>query len=80
MHQPQLDFPRPPGELRPDVYVKGKEYEQNNRPDFARERQVVESHGGRFVSNCSPVHAAACGQRLARITTVPVHGWFGGRR
>ena len=42
-------------ELRPDVYVKGKEYEQNNRPDFARERQVVESYGGRVVFSSGDV-------------------------
>lgn len=42
-------------DLRPDVYVKGKEYEQNNRPDFARERQVVESYGGRVVFSSGDV-------------------------
>jgi rfaE bifunctional protein nucleotidyltransferase chain/domain len=35
--------------VRPDVYVKGKEYESNNDPRFAAERQAVERAGGRVV-------------------------------
>jgi rfaE bifunctional protein kinase chain/domain/rfaE bifunctional protein nucleotidyltransferase chain/domain len=35
--------------LRPDVYVKGKEYERNFDPRFLAERQAVERHGGRVV-------------------------------
>ncbi|QOI99681.1 MAG: adenylyltransferase/cytidyltransferase family protein [Phycisphaeraceae bacterium] len=35
--------------LRPDVYVKGKEYEQNRDPRFLAERACVESYGGRVV-------------------------------
>ncbi len=42
-------------ELRPDVDVKGNKYEQNNRPDFARERQVVESYGDRAVFSSGDV-------------------------
>jgi rfaE bifunctional protein kinase chain/domain/rfaE bifunctional protein nucleotidyltransferase chain/domain len=34
---------------RPDVYVKGKEYERNDDPRFLLERQIVERHGGRVV-------------------------------
>ncbi|MFM7133257.1 MAG: adenylyltransferase/cytidyltransferase family protein, partial [Planctomycetota bacterium] len=34
---------------RPDVFVKGKEYERNGDPRFAREREAVERHGGRVV-------------------------------
>ncbi|MFO0827553.1 MAG: PfkB family carbohydrate kinase [Phycisphaerales bacterium] len=34
---------------RPDVYVKGKEYERNGDPRFLLERQIVERHGGRVV-------------------------------
>lgn len=34
---------------RPDVYVKGKEYETNHDPRFVAERRVVERHGGKVV-------------------------------
>lgn len=40
---------------RPDVYVKGREYETNTDPRFAREREVVESHGGRVVFSSGDV-------------------------
>lgn len=43
------------GEVRPDVYVKGKEYENNNDPRFAAERTAVESHGGRVVFSSGDV-------------------------
>jgi rfaE bifunctional protein kinase chain/domain/rfaE bifunctional protein nucleotidyltransferase chain/domain len=35
--------------VRPDVYVKGQEYETNQHPGFAAERDAVERHGGRVV-------------------------------
>ena len=35
--------------VRPDVYVKGREYETNEDPRFAAERRAVERHGGRVV-------------------------------
>lgn len=35
--------------IRPDVYVKGREYENNRDPRFQAEREVVESYGGRVV-------------------------------
>ena len=35
--------------LRPDIYVKGQEYETKGDPRFAKEVEVVESHGGRIV-------------------------------
>ncbi len=36
-------------QVQPDVYVKGAEYESNQDPRFARERDTVEQHGGRVV-------------------------------
>jgi len=36
-------------EIRPDVYVKGREYEHNRDPRFRLEREIVERHGGRVV-------------------------------
>ena len=35
--------------LRPDVYVKGREYEGNRDPRFQAEKEVVEQYGGRVV-------------------------------
>lgn len=37
------------GITRPDIYVKGREYETNNDPRFQAERQTVERHGGAVV-------------------------------
>ncbi len=35
--------------VRPDAYVKGREYESNDDPRFAAERAAVEASGGRVV-------------------------------
>jgi rfaE bifunctional protein kinase chain/domain/rfaE bifunctional protein nucleotidyltransferase chain/domain len=35
--------------LRPDVYVKGKEYEKHHDPRFAAERETVVKYGGRVT-------------------------------
>lgn len=35
--------------LRPDVYVKGREYERNSDPRFLAERDTVLRHGGRVI-------------------------------
>jgi rfaE bifunctional protein nucleotidyltransferase chain/domain len=42
-------------EVRPDVYVKGREYEINNDPRFRAEREAVERHGGRVVFSTGDV-------------------------
>lgn len=41
--------------LRPDIYVKGQEYETKGDPRFAKEVEVVESHGGRIVFSSGDV-------------------------
>lgn len=41
--------------LRPDVYVKGKEYERSSDPRFAKERDLVESWGGRVMLSSGEV-------------------------
>lgn len=43
------------GEVRPDVYVKGREYELNQDPRFRAERETVERHGGRVVFSSGDV-------------------------
>lgn len=42
-------------EVRPDVYVKGREYESNGDPRFQAERETVERHGGRVVFSSGDV-------------------------
>jgi rfaE bifunctional protein kinase chain/domain/rfaE bifunctional protein nucleotidyltransferase chain/domain len=37
------------GQLRPDIYVKGREYERSNDPRFHAERDAVTQNGGRVV-------------------------------
>ncbi len=41
--------------VRPDVYVKGAEYEQSSQPGFLRERAVVEGYGGRVIFSSGDV-------------------------
>ena len=41
--------------LRPDVYVKGREYEHNHDPRFLAERDAVVGHGGRVVFSSGDV-------------------------
>lgn len=35
--------------VKPDVYVKGREFEHSREPAFAAERAVVEGYGGRII-------------------------------
>lgn len=42
-------------EVRPDVYLKGREYESNCDPRFLAEREAVERHGGRVVFSSGDV-------------------------
>jgi rfaE bifunctional protein nucleotidyltransferase chain/domain len=42
-------------EVKPDVYVKGKEYESNNDPRFKAERKAVQDAGGRIVFSSGDV-------------------------
>jgi len=42
-------------EVRPDVYVKGKEYERSEDARFLEERRIVEASGGRVVFSSGDV-------------------------
>src|SRR4029077_7266091 len=42
-------------QLRPDLYVKGREYEKNFDPRFAAERDAVTSNGGRVVFSSNDI-------------------------
>src|SRR5256885_15768965 len=45
--------------LKPDVYVKGSEYERSADPRFLAERETVIRHGGRVVfSDCGVVYSS----------------------
>jgi rfaE bifunctional protein nucleotidyltransferase chain/domain len=41
--------------LKPQVYVKGREYAQTSDPRFLREREIVEHNGGRVVFHSGDV-------------------------
>ena len=41
--------------LRPDIYVKGKEYESNLHPHFLKEKRFVESYGGKVIYSSGDV-------------------------
>lgn len=43
------------GQVRPDIYVKGAEYEHSRDPRFEEERRVVESCGGRIIFSSGDV-------------------------
>ncbi|MEM7754007.1 MAG: PfkB family carbohydrate kinase [Planctomycetota bacterium] len=43
------------GEVQPDIYIKGREYETNSDPRFQAERETVERHGGRVVFSSGDV-------------------------
>jgi rfaE bifunctional protein kinase chain/domain/rfaE bifunctional protein nucleotidyltransferase chain/domain len=46
--------------MKPDVYVKGSEYERNSDPRFLAERDTVSRHGGRVVfSTCDVVYSSS---------------------
>jgi len=42
-------------EIRPDVYVKGREYEHNRDPRFELEKQIVQRYGGRVIFSSGDV-------------------------
>lgn len=43
------------GEVQPDIYIKGREYEFNDDARFRAEREAVERHGGRVVFSSGDV-------------------------
>ncbi len=43
------------GQLKPDIYVKGREYENNQDPRFLAERDTVTGNGGRVVFSSGDV-------------------------
>lgn len=41
--------------LRPDIYIKGREYEHNSHPGFLKEKNTVEAYGGRVIFSSGDV-------------------------
>lgn len=42
-------------QIQPDIYVKGREYENSRHPGFVCERDVVEGYGGRVIFSSGDV-------------------------
>lgn len=42
-------------DIKPDIYIKGREYESNCDPRFLAEKSAVERHGGRIVFSSGDV-------------------------
>lgn len=61
--------------VRPDIYIKGQEYESNRDPRFKLERETVEAHGGRVVFSSGDVVFSSTALIGALETSFdPVHG------
>lgn len=43
------------GVLKPDIYIKGREYEHNQHPGFLKEKNTVENYGGRVIFSSGDV-------------------------
>ncbi|HUO08285.1 MAG TPA: adenylyltransferase/cytidyltransferase family protein [Phycisphaerae bacterium] len=41
--------------FKPDIYIKGREYEHNNHPGFLKEKHTVEAYGGRVIFSSGDV-------------------------
>ncbi len=41
--------------FKPDIYIKGREYEYNQHPGFLKEKSTVESYGGRVIFSSGDV-------------------------
>jgi rfaE bifunctional protein nucleotidyltransferase chain/domain len=41
--------------FKPDVYIKGREYEHNSHPGFLKEKATVEGYGGRVIFSSGDV-------------------------
>jgi rfaE bifunctional protein kinase chain/domain/rfaE bifunctional protein nucleotidyltransferase chain/domain len=60
--------------LRPDVYVKGREYEHNNDPRFLAEREAVERAGGRvFFTSGDVIFSSTALVAALEETASPFH-------
>ncbi|MBI4717511.1 MAG: adenylyltransferase/cytidyltransferase family protein [Planctomycetes bacterium] len=62
-------------EVRPDVYVKGREYEYSRDPGFLAEKNVVEGYGGRIIFSSGEIvfSSTALVEQLPRTPETESH-------
>ncbi len=60
--------------VRPQLYVKGREYQSSTSPGFAAEREIVERHGGRVVFSSGEVVFSST-QLIAQLERQPDLEW-----
>jgi rfaE bifunctional protein kinase chain/domain/rfaE bifunctional protein nucleotidyltransferase chain/domain len=62
-------------EIKPDVYVKGREYERSASPDFLAEKAVVEGYGGRIIFSSGEIvfSSTELGERMPASREVESH-------
>lgn len=61
--------------LRPDVYVKGKEFEHSSDPGFLAEQRIVESYGGRIIFSSGEIvfNPSKLLEQMPRVAEVESH-------
>jgi len=61
--------------VRPELYVKGREYEHSRDAGFLAEKAVVEGYGGRIIFSSGEVvfSSSALGERLGRSRELESH-------
>lgn len=66
--------------LKPDVYIKGKEYEHATDPGFMAEKQLVESAGGRVIYSSGDVVFSSTDLAARLGQCLETDGFGAGRR
>jgi len=61
-------------QIRPDLYIKGREYQSSVSPDFLAEREIVERHGGRVLFSSGEVVFSST-QLVAQMDRQPDLEW-----
>ncbi|NLX03675.1 MAG: adenylyltransferase/cytidyltransferase family protein [Phycisphaerae bacterium] len=59
-------------QIKPDAYVKGREYEQRADPRFLEEKQVVESYGGKTIYSSGEVVFSSTALKLAHGDSIDI--------
>ncbi len=58
------------GQIKPDVYVKGREYERSTDPGFLSEKAAVERYGGRIIFSSGEIVFSST-ELIGRISKSP---------
>ena len=61
--------------IKPDIYVKGKEYENSNHPGFQAEQRIVEDYGGRIIFSSGEIvfSSSKLIEQMPRSTVIESH-------